>query len=216
MNNETKENEKELRELVQQIDTYTSFEVFNAEQYEQTACYLKEVKTAKSRLKTLKETMTKPIKQALDAVNDLFSAPEERLANLEFGYKAGMLKYTIEQERIQREEQRKADEEAEKQRQKLMAQAAKAKTEEKAEQIRQRADSVMAPVISRDPPKIKGVSTRDNWTFRIKDEEAVPREFCKPDEVKIRRYVKAMQKQAVGKIAGVEVYNDPIVAAGKV
>lgn len=38
-------------------------------------------------------------------------------------------------------------------------------------------------------PVIAGVAVRTTWTFSVDDPDAVPREFCKPDEVLIRQYM---------------------------
>ena len=56
--------------------------------------------------------------------------------------------------------------------------------------------------------KPKGVSYRDNWKFRIADEQALPRPYLMPDERKIANVVKAMRDKT--EIPGIEVYNEPI------
>ena len=38
-------------------------------------------------------------------------------------------------------------------------------------------------------PVVAGVTVRTTWTFSVDDPDAVPREFCKPDEVLIRQYM---------------------------
>lgn len=54
------------------------------------------------------------------------------------------------------------------------------------------------------PPKVEGVSFRDEWDFRIVDESRIPREYLIVDEKKIRAVVKAMRQGA--RIPGVEVF----------
>ena len=38
-------------------------------------------------------------------------------------------------------------------------------------------------------PVVAGVTVRTTWTFSVDDPDAVPREFCKPDEALIRQYM---------------------------
>lgn len=61
-------------------------------------------------------------------------------------------------------------------------------------------------------PKVDGAGLRKNWTFEITDPAAVPREFLMPDEMKIRKYVKAMEGET--KIPGVRVWNAAKLAYG--
>lgn len=66
---------------------------------------------------------------------------------------------------------------------------------------------MLAPAVQ----KVDGITSRDNWTFRITHPDSVSREFCKPDEVKIRAYVKAMKGTA--QIPGVQVYVEKVIGA---
>ena len=43
------------------------------------------------------------------------------------------------------------------------------------------------------PPRVSGLSFRDDWDFEVTDAAVIPREYLVPDEVKIRRVVKAMR-----------------------
>jgi hypothetical protein len=55
------------------------------------------------------------------------------------------------------------------------------------------------------PPKVEGLSFREEWDFEIENVDQLPRDYLKPDEVKIRSVVKAMKGQT--KISGVRVFS---------
>lgn len=59
-------------------------------------------------------------------------------------------------------------------------------------------------VIPRAVPKAAGVSSVQNWTFRITNADLIPREYMIPDEKAIRGVVKSMKSKA--NIPGIEVY----------
>lgn len=68
---------------------------------------------------------------------------------------------------------------------------------------------VTAPVTP-EPPKMAGVSFRDEVKFEITDPDAVPRNLCMPDEKRIRSFVKAMGASSV--IPGVRVWIEKVVS----
>ena len=107
---------------------------------------LNRIKAAQKRLDEVRKSITRPIDAAKKAVMDLFRGPEEQLGNAERGIKNAMLGYQQEQERIRREEQRKADEAARKERERIEAQAREAerKAREKAAAERRAADEAAA------------------------------------------------------------------------
>ena len=59
---------------------------------------------------------------------------------------------------------------------------------------------------------VVGVKAREYWGFRIVDANAVPRAYCKPDEVAIRAYEDAARKNGAKvedlKMDGVEFYRE--------
>ena len=106
-------------------------------------------------------------------------------------------------------EQRKAEEEERKRREAEAAAAAEAAAKEaemaarfggagaEAPESEQPAPSAVEPEVvepevvepEKQKPVIAGVAVRTTWTFSVDDPDAVPREFCKPDEVLIRQYM---------------------------
>ena len=61
--------------------------------------------------------------------------------------------------------------------------------------------------------KAQGVTLRDNWSFEIVDESLIPREFLKPDEVKIRSVVIAQKDKT--NIPGIRAVNRPIIVKAR-
>lgn len=209
----------EVKQLTAQTDTLlavgSNYVVRDADEYRVAGDELQRVKGAQRRLDELRKSMTRPLDAAKKAIMDFFRGPEDKLARAENGIKRAMIGFQQEQERKRAEEQRRADEAARKERERLAAQARAAEASgkvEKAAQLEQRAAGVVAPVISRNPPKVTGVQTREIWRFEVTDPDLVPREYMSVDESKIRRVVGALKGDA--KIAGVRVWSEKAIAAG--
>lgn len=64
-------------------------------------------------------------------------------------------------------------------------------------------------VLQREAPKVEGVHSRKNWTFRIISESDLPREFLMPNEAAIRQVVRALKDKT--HIPGVQVYCEETV-----
>jgi hypothetical protein len=150
MKTENVETLPEVRQVtgqIAQLEEYArTYQVTTAEQYAAGATDLQQVKAAQKRLEETRTSITKPMNDALRRVNDFFRGPTERLAAVERVLKAQLVKFADEQERIRREEQRKADEAARKERERLEAQAREAerKAREKAEADRKAAEAAAA------------------------------------------------------------------------
>ena len=209
----------EVKELTTQSEALlalsSTYRVATQDQYAGAGDELKRVKAAQKRLDDLRKSMTRPLDAAKKAIMDFFRGPEDQLARAESGIKRAMISYSEEQDRIRREEQRKADEAARKERERIEAQARRAEDAgkaSKAEALQERAATVVAPVIQREAPKVAGINMRDVWLFRVKDPAAVPREYLMLDDAKIRKVVTALKGDTV--IAGIEVYSEKRMASG--
>lgn len=101
-----------------------SFEIASTEDYGLAADELRAIKVRANKLEEQRTSITGPINKALKAVNDLFRAPAEFLAQGERVLKSKMLAWDQEQERIAAIERRKAEEIAAAERRKLEEQAA--------------------------------------------------------------------------------------------
>lgn len=212
-------NKPEVQELTTEtrslVALVSNFSVATAEQYTDAGEHLKRVKGAKDRLEKLRKSMTSPLDQAKKAIMDFFRGPSDQLDQAESRIKRGMIAFTEEQDRLRREEQARADEKARKEKEALEARAKKAEQSgkvEKAAELEQQAAAVVAPVVTRDPPRVIGTSIREAWKFEITNEMDLPREFLVPDESKIRRVVQAMKGDT--KIPGVRVWAEKQLASG--
>lgn len=150
MQADTVETLPEVRAVTAEIGALESYAatyaVTTAEQYQHGADDLKRVKAAQKRLEETRTGITGPMNAALKKVNDFFRAPTDRLATIERTIKGALTRYADEQERIRREEQRRAEEAARKERERLEAQAREAerKAREKAAAERRAAEEAAA------------------------------------------------------------------------
>lgn len=136
---------------------------------------LKEIKKLRKELEQKRTSITAPINKALKEINALFKPAKDWLSQAERLMKTELLEYQTEQERIAQEAQRKADEEARKEREKLERKATIAGLvgmDNKAEELREEAQTQEAPVITSAAPKIEGVHTRVTWKAEIIDKLA--------------------------------------------
>jgi hypothetical protein len=192
-----------------------SYAVTSSEHYESAGEFLKHIKAKYRELDEQRKSMTKPLDDSKKRIMDFFAKPLDFLTRAENTIKRAMIAYSDEQERIRREDQRRAEEAARKERERLEAQAQKAAASgkvERAAELEQRAATVVAPIIDRTPPKVSGLSTREVWKFEVIDEKAVPREFLMVDESKLRKFVQTMKGDTA--IAGVRVWSEKSLASG--
>jgi hypothetical protein len=207
---------REVTEATQAIVALAgSYQVTTPGEYSAAGSDLTRVKAAQKRLEAVRKAITQPLDAAKKAVMDFFREPEAKLVDAESRIKRAMIAYDEQQRRIREEEQRKADEAARKERERIEAQARKAAESgkvEKAAQLELRASTVVAPLIHREPPKVAGVNYRDAWKFEVTDPALVPREYLMVDESKIRKIVQALKGDTT--IAGVRVWSEKQIAAG--
>lgn len=101
-----------------------SMEITSVETYGFAADELRAIKVRANRLEDQRTAITGPINKALKAVNDLFRAPAEFLAQGERVLKSKMLAWDQEQERLAAIERRRAEEVAAIERKRLEDEAA--------------------------------------------------------------------------------------------
>ncbi|MDB5975200.1 MAG: hypothetical protein JWR07_1960 [Nevskia sp.] len=92
--------------------------------YELAGEELKNIKTLQKQVEEKRTSITGPLNAALTAINGLFRGPKEFLEQAESACKRPMVAYSQEQERIQAEARRKAEEEAAAERRRLAAEQA--------------------------------------------------------------------------------------------
>lgn len=203
-----------------------SYRITSPELYEAAAADLQEIKGKLKALEEKRIAITRPLNQALKAVNDLFRKPKELLEQAEALLKRAMGAYDQEQERRRREEQARLEAEARKERERLEAQARKAEEKgqlEKAEALRESATSIIAPLVSpvAKAPKVSGIATRGLWKARVTDKAALVRHIVaeRPDLLTLIEIdssalgaLARSQKSALS-LPGVEVYEEKVLAA---
>jgi tetratricopeptide (TPR) repeat protein len=215
-----------------------TFAIVEARDYEAAGDRLKAIKGAQKLLEEKKRTLLNPVNATLKAIRDLFREPEETLVVAENLYKRAMIGYQQEQEDLRRAEQKKADEAAERERKRLEKEAREIEERavaarqagdiRKAEKLEKKADlktdtaaAVVAPVIQREPPRVSGVATRENWYALVVDFKAlvdavaagtVPLSALEPSMKVLNAQAKSLRKEF--NWPGVRACRDNIMAAG--
>lgn len=157
-------------------------------------------------------SMAHKLHKSLCAKSNLLSAPAIS-AELTAKRKMGTYQQEIERDRRAEAErlQRQAEAQAEAER---IAKAQDQMDKGDLAGCEKTLEAPSAPVVVRvetpEPPKMAGVSFRDEVKFEITDPDAVPRNLCCPDEKKIRNFVKAMGAATV--VPGVRIWIEKVVS----
>jgi hypothetical protein len=182
--------------------------VTTAAEYEEAAEILRALTAREKEVEAEKAKLWDPLAKLTRNVQALFNPPLKVLDQAKKLVSSKMGAYALEQRNIALERQRLADQEAEAAREKLLARAERATDEgnhARAVILEARADSVQAPLIETEIPRVSGVQLRERWLFEITDPAKVPREFLVVDERLIRAEVNA--KEAAAKIPGVRIWS---------
>lgn len=205
-----------LQPEVSKLSAFASALVIKTQ--EEYAAAADQLKAVKGMLKQIADAHARVKRPLLDATRELDRQKNEASAPLldaERQIKRAMVAYDDELERKRRAEQARLEEAARKEREKLAAQAAKAAAAgkiEKAAELEMRAETVVAPVVQREAPKVAGIATREVWRFEVTDPNAVPREYLTVDEKKLGAIVRALKGDT--NIPGVRVWAEKSLAAG--
>lgn len=148
-----------------------------------------------SKIKKLKESVTKPLNEALRNARSLFAPIEEQFTNAESIIKGKLLVY-----------KQKVDEEV---RQKEAAIAKKVEEGKLKLETAEKKIEKIERVENTTRGKIGEISMRKIKKVRIVDEKLIPRNYLVPDMVAIRR-----DALSGISILGVEVYEEETIAAG--
>jgi vacuolar-type H+-ATPase subunit H len=167
------------RMAVQFLDGAKALEITDDAMYEAAGAELSSIKSRIKDLETKRKEITTPMDQAKKRIMDLFRGPLDVLTQAKTVVERGMASYYQEQERIRREAERKAREEAAKIQEKLRREAERkaAKLEDKGQADEARALREQAPVVvpaaAPPPPKAAGTHTRESWTAEVVDKMAL-------------------------------------------
>jgi hypothetical protein len=214
--------EKNSLKIMKQVKT---IEIKDKQSFDRGNAALLYIKEVKKRIKEIWDPMIKKSREALKKSKEALKEIQLQQEKLETPYNEA---YSTMRKRLsdymdKEEEKRKQieKERAEKIEEAKRLEAEALKKAEKKEKISgikkifgkdakiDNSGSVPAievPFIPESPEKLKvsGVMNRTNWKFEIQDASRIPREFMKPDEVKIGQHVRKEKNKAY--IPGVRVF----------
>lgn len=193
-----REDAAEIKQLAQ------SFAITTDALYISAVSELRAIAGKADRLTTLRLAITRPMDAAKKLVMDLFREPLDQLASARQIIEAEITRFENKRAAERQAAQLAADQAAERERQRLLAQAAKAKKPETQQTLTTRAAAVVPAVLVIAPPAVAGIITKRPWQFEVTDPSLVPREYLSVDEAKIRKVVNALQGET--KIDGVRVF----------
>ena len=181
------------------------------ETYNEAADIVAKLKESGSTLKILKESITKPLNEALKNARGMFAPVEDDHEKAEMLIKRKLLDYKQEQDRLVREKEAAIARKLAEEKAKLDAQVAAGQiTEEKAEEkfdkklekAEEKIDTIDR-IENTTKSKNGSVQVRKIKKVRIVDESLVPRSYLQVNEVLVR-------KDALSGVAipGVEVYEE--------
>ena len=157
-----------IREGFPAIRTITT-----TEQFSQAGEMLKAVKGALKQIETQRVEITGPINESLRKINAQAKAAAEPFVKAENAIKGAMVAYQDEQERLRREEQRRVEEAARKERERLAAlQREEERTaREKAVALRREAEAAAAAGRAAEAAKLaaRAVSTEERSAAKVED-----------------------------------------------
>lgn len=189
---------KELAPIKAQVSKLenqaTAVTIESQEGYESAIDLVSKLKETGSEIKNKKESITKPLNEALRNVRDMFRPIEDQFANAERIIKNKLLDY-----------KRKKDEEARAEEARVAARVAKGTM--KLETAEKKMDSIER-VENTTRGQVGQVQIKKIRKVRITNQDEVPRKYLVPDMVLIRQDV-------LGGIVipGVEIYEEETIAA---
>src|SRR3990167_10201870 len=193
------ENKKWLTEFRSEVSAVErkadAIEITKSEEYANAVDIVAKLKEIGSKIKEKKESLTKPLNEALRNARELFAPLEMQFSNAEGIIKGKLLDY-----------KRKKDEEARIEEARIAARVEKGtlkiETAERKMEAVERIDTTTRGDVGE-------ISIRQIKKVRIVNESLIPREYLQPDMVAIRR--DALGGKA---IAGVIIEEVEVVAAG--
>lgn len=216
------ENEKELIVIKSNVtklqNKANEIVVTDNESYTVAADIVAKLKESGSKIKSLKESITKPLNDALKNARSMFAPAEEDCEKAESIIKTKMLNFKREQDRKAREEEEKIAKKLEEEKAKLDAKV------EAGEITSEKADEKFAKKLEKTEEKIESIDRVDNTVkgkvgsvsirkvrkVRIINDSIIPRKYLIVDEVSVRR-----DALSGIEIPGVEVYEEESLASSR-
>ena len=145
------------------------------DEFQQVGTRLREIVTRRRDIDDERKRLVRPIDEARARIQELFRPALENLARAEQLLKAAISRWNAEQDRLRRIAEAAAAEAARKESDRLAAQAQRAESKgqfEKAAALEGAADSVPIAEVA-EPPKARGISTRESWKANVVDKGAL-------------------------------------------
>lgn len=200
-----KEMTKELNTIEKKTENLLKIE--DEKQYDKANEFLLTIKTKEKQLDTERKSITNPINESLDAVNNIYMPRIKKCKELQGVLKDAMSSYL-------REEQKKLDLEEERIR----------KEQEKKNANREKkglepidfedASDLVEVLDTRTETKSGKTSAKKEWKFKILDMKKIPNEYLEKtlvlalEEGLLDKIIKQAIKEGIREIQGVEIYED--------
>jgi hypothetical protein len=182
---------KELSLVEKNINKFQVKKIQNDNELEKASRFLLDIRSYKIKIQEKKNSILKPLNEAVKNIRNLFAPVEKNLENAEFLIKKEIEKYQLEKEAKAEKEKQKIAEKVE------SGKISFEKAIEKIEKIEEVPKNIQSENGRIDFRMVKRVV--------IENPELLPREYLIPDEVKIRRDALSGKE-----IPGVRVYEEKI------
>lgn len=197
-----------------QLARAESLAILNQAGLDQAAAFLRDVKDLRAKVDDAYDGIIRKAHEAHKeaiATKRRYSDPLDRVERI---LKDKIGSFQLAEARKREEERRRLEEAArqEEERKRLEAAIEMEKQGDKAAASALLEAPLPPPTVYVPPaPKAEGVTTRMEWTFEIVNPHLVPREYCEPDPVKIRAFVRAVG--GMKELSGVKIFRRPVVTA---
>lgn len=219
-----KEAHQEAGEAEKLLQLARDYKIDSPQTMNAAAQDLLRIKNTAKDLENRRKLITKPLDEAKARVMDFFRGPLQFLTDAERLIKLAMLDYQAEQDRKAREEEARLRDLARKEQEKLQARAAKLEEKgqtERAEALREAAESFPVPHVAPAVHRPVGISSRETWSAEVVDIKAlckavadgvVPEIYIEPNMTALNSQARALKEHM--KIPGVEAKSTKSIAAG--
>ena len=199
-----------------------SLQITTADEFQEAAVALREVASRRRDIDDERKRLVRPLDETRQRIQDLFRPALDGLARAEQLLKGSISRWNAEQDRLRRIAEAAAAEAARKESDRLAAlaqRAAAAGKFEKAAALEGAADSVPIAEVA-EPPKARGISTRESWKANVVDKGAlvqavadgkVPLDILDVNMSFLNQMARAMKGDL--KWPGVEAVREDIVSA---
>lgn len=212
-----------FRQAENSLATARAYQIDSQEMRDLAGEDLQQIKRRQKTIESQRLELTAPLNAVVKKINDMFRQPKDWLDEAERLLKGAILIYDQAQAAKAAEEQRLREEAARIERERIAAEAEKAREAGRAEEanaMAQVAEMVIAPPVAVPVQKTAGISTRSNWTAEVVDlmelVKAVaagtqPLSLLQADTTKLTQMAKALKGEL--NIPGVRAVENKIISA---